>query len=249
MIPLAVQRAAVEHAIEAFPEESCGLFVTAEDGAVQYVRVRNIHEDPRAGFEVPMADYLAWGDRVEGVAHSHPVPSFGPSWADMRAQLDFGVPFYITVLDHRGQYQDFFGWGDQLPVAPLLGRTFRPGVHDCYAAYRDFQWLAFGHRVPDFPREYQWWEPDDNGRTAENPLPIHVQSPCFEPVAELADLQVGDGLLLALRSTEVNHCAAYAGDGLIYHHLQGKISRRDPLVQWSRFVRQIVRYRKDAGAT
>jgi cell wall-associated NlpC family hydrolase len=44
---------------------------------------------------------------------------------------------------------------------------------------------------------------------------------------DLADLQVGDVLLMQVASPVPNHAAVYLGDGLILHHLQGRLSSRD----------------------
>lgn len=234
------------HAQREYPRESCGLFVEDGDG-VAYLPMENLHPTPEAAFEMSAAAYREHAHRVHGVVHSHPQPQFGPSHADMQSQLETAVPHYIVVVPH-GNYADFFGWGDQLPTPPLLGRTFRAGVTDCYAAVRHYQFRVRGVLWPDWPRDYEWWNPEDGSAETENPLLLHVQDPRFETVPSVEELRVGDGILFDIRAGQINHCGVYAGQGLLYHHLHGKISRRDPLVQWTRFARHIVRF-KDAGAT
>mgnify|MGYP003704446663 CR=1 FL=1 len=41
------------------------------------------------------------------------------------------------------------------------------------------------------------------------------------------DMEVGDVLLMQVASPVPNHAAIYLGDGLILHHLQGRLSSRD----------------------
>jgi cell wall-associated NlpC family hydrolase len=49
-------------------------------------------------------------------------------------------------------------------------------------------------------------------------------------VTDLTDrtsLKVGDVLLMQVAASVPNHAAVYLGDGLILHHLQGRLSSRD----------------------
>ncbi len=46
-------------------------------------------------------------------------------------------------------------------------------------------------------------------------------------VVEPDDLLVGDVFLMQVNSEVPNHAAIYLGDGLILHHLQGRLSSRD----------------------
>jgi cell wall-associated NlpC family hydrolase len=148
------------------------------------------------------------------------------------------VPYYVCTLSHKNTFMDFWGWGDQLPVPPLKHRDFRSGVTDCFAMVRHYHWAAFGNVLPDYPRAEDWW--DD--RTAENPLITHMTNDCYHEV-ERADIQDGDGLLFKLRHNVVTHCGVYVSEGLFLHHMHGKISKTDPLVQWGRFLHKVMRYR------
>jgi cell wall-associated NlpC family hydrolase len=46
-------------------------------------------------------------------------------------------------------------------------------------------------------------------------------------VVDPDDLRVGDVLLMQVHSEVPNHAAIVLGDGLILHHLQGRLSSRD----------------------
>lgn len=72
---------AAAHALEVFPQESCGLVV---DG--QYWRCRNICEQPTEHFVLDPRDYLnAYrSGQIQGIVHSH--PEGGPaSGLDLKA--------------------------------------------------------------------------------------------------------------------------------------------------------------------
>jgi proteasome lid subunit RPN8/RPN11 len=85
-------------------------------------------------------------------------------------------------------------------VAPLVGRQWAHGVLDCYALVRDWYAQERGIDLPDFERFDEWWK---------------------------RGLNLGDVLLMQVASPVPNHAAVYLGDGLILHHLQGRLSSRD----------------------
>jgi len=176
---------------------------------------------------------------LQGVFHSHPTGELTPSIPDMVSQMEMQVPFYVCTLSKKNTYMDFWGWGDQLPTPPLKSREFRSGIADCYAAVRHFHWLALGNILPDYPRADDWWsEPD-----SPNPIEAAMTKPCFASVPP-EKIEVGDGLLFKLRHNRVTHCGVYVGEGLFLHHMHGKISKVDPLVQWARFLHRVMRYRE-----
>ena len=224
-----------------WPHEACGLFVL-HDGEVVFKHCENLAEKPENNFRIAEEVYgphLRNGT-LHGVFHSHTNGQLEPSYADMQAQIEMDVPFYVCTLSDKGGFWDFWGWGAQLPIPPLLMRDFRSGVTDCYACFRDFHRLALGNDLPDYPRSPDWWDDDDG----VNPFEASFSTAIFHDVPE-EDIQIGDGLLFALKDGVIMHCGVYIGGGLFLHHLHGKISKRDPVVQWRRFLRRIVRYRKD----
>jgi len=125
-----VDEAARAHALEVYPAEAAGI---VERG--HYVRLENRSSDPKADVCLDDDDLL----RVAGADvffHSHPDGIGSPSAQDMIYQMQLGIPFVILVVP----FIDLFAFGDQLPRAPLIGRGFRHGVHDCYSLIRD--WYA-----------------------------------------------------------------------------------------------------------
>lgn len=234
----------IAHALREWPNEACGLVVQQSPAhPVRYLPCVNVSSNPRDYFEIADSVVLPFlqSGTLHGVFHSHPQGELSPSLADMRAQLDMQVPFYVCTLSPAGTYMDFWGWGDQLPTPPLKQREFRAGVTDCYSLARHFHHRVLGNVLPDFPRDDAWW--DDPSR--ENPILVHMAASGFMPYHG-ADLQVGDGLLFRLRYNRVTHCGVYIGGGLFLHHMHGKISKADPLVQWGRFLHSVMRHKGDA---
>ena len=82
------------HALEVFPQESCGLIV---DG--RYWPCRNIADDPCADFVIAPADYAsaALRGKVEAIVHSHPNGG-GASECDQQSCTGLGLPWYIWSM-------------------------------------------------------------------------------------------------------------------------------------------------------
>lgn len=217
-----------QHVIQEYPKEAVGLVI---DGT--YYPQENIAEDPTKYFKI--ANYPA--GNIEAVLHSHPdVLKAVPSAADMEAQLASAVPWGVVATD--GSWVSPVQWfGDQVPKKDLLNRQFIHGVQDCYALVRDY-YFSKGVVLKEFPRDDEWWY-DQEGTdllTLENFTAAgFIEIPYNE-------LQVGDIVVGAVRCERTNHTGIYVGQGLVLHHLYGRMSRREPLGPWMRFVRYCLRY-------
>jgi len=93
-------------------------------------------------------------------------------------------------------------------------------VLDCYSLIRDWYRQERGIDLPDFTRFDEWW------RRGENLYLDNFSGAGFHEV-ESSDMNPGDVLLMQVASPVPNHAAIYLGDGLILHHLQGRLSSRD----------------------
>lgn len=101
----------------------------------------------------------------------------------------------------------------------LLGRIFDHGTVDCYSLQRDFWKDNFDLDLPDYARPDDWWDFGMDLYT-EN-FAKHDFVVMDIPVT---DLQPGDVLLMAIRSSVPNHSAVYIGEGKMIHHFIGRLS-------------------------
>lgn len=229
-----VAGAAKRHALEAYPMESCGLVVNGE-----YRPCDNIAESPEVQFVVDPRQALEselHGD-IQAVIHSHPNGPGHPTKDDILGQRKMEIPWALIEVSN-GYAHDPIWWGPGVPTAPLIGRQFVYNVWDCFSLARDY-YLQQGLSFPELPAtDFEWWvnEPDAGYYVRG------LASSGFRPISG-DDLRIGDGFLAQIASKAVNHCGVYVGNGLILHHLQGALSRREPLIRWQKHIRFYVRHK------
>lgn len=234
------------HAIAAYPQECVGA-ITADgylplenvavhpEGAVEPAEWRRRHFD---GGD-PVIELIA-DQKLLALVHSHPDGPEGPSAADQRQQAAMGIIWGLCMCNHEVASPPFF-WGDDLPVVPLLGRMFRNGPSgtdhkgDCGALVRDWYRTERGILLPDCPRDDEFWKHGGDLYMEHYPRCGFAPASADEPA-------VGDVILLQIRSEVVNHAAVYVGDGLMMHHLSGRLSRVEPVGQWLKYARAWMRH-------
>lgn len=228
---------AERHAAAEHPREACGLVVLVR-GRLRYWPCRNAASDPGEHFVMDPADRVEAEDAgdVVGVFHSHPDAPATPSPDDRAACDADGVAWHILGAD---------GWRTMLPARmadPLLGRTFEYGTRDCYALIRDWYAQERGIALPDFPRA------DGDFGAGRDLYRDGFPRAGFLEVCR-TDVQPGDVLLFRLAAPVPDHGAIYLPGDRILHHLQGRLSSRDPL---DGFLRErlvmVLRYAADDQA-
>lgn len=231
--------AAKQHALHQFPRESVGIVIKTEEGD-EYIPCTNISESGHETFKLPEDEYAAAEDRGEIVAivHSHPNGTARPSIPDRLACEQSGHPWMIIALGVRGgietnadgspiiEYGDI-GWIEPVKYeAPLIGREFYYGVFDCYTLIKDWYKRTYDYELPDVDHGKEgWWDKDSlNYDPNFSPYLDNLQANGYVEVQ--GALQVGDIILMQIKSHTANHAAVYLGDGIMLHHLYGRLSER-----------------------
>jgi len=241
-----IKRAIADHALAEYPRECCGL-VVLQNGHEVYVPCRNIAARPTEDFRLSPEDYALAEDvgPVLAVVHSHPGGRARPSGADRATCEQSGVDKWVIVSlgvqsDGSTAIDEWFEFGPSGYVAPLLGRQFVHGVHDCYDLIRSYYQLERGILLPDFERSDNWWEDGTSNLYLD-----HYREAGFVDVGPTATLQAGDVLLMQIRSKNdvPNHAGIYLGDGLMLHHMHGRLSGRAVWGgMWAQCLRTVLRY-------
>lgn len=210
--------AILAHAQACYPKEACGLVVALADDTQEYVPCQNL-AGATDHFVLCPHDYAAAEERgrILAVVHSHPDAPPTPSQADRVACEASGLPWHIISIP-QGQ------WAHLMPegyTAPLLGRMWCHGVLDCYSLIRDWYRLERGIVLPDFTRSDEWWLKN------QNLYVDNFRAAGFTRIVDEDALQPGDVLLMQIMAPVPNHGAVYLGDGIILHHLHGRLSCRE----------------------
>lgn len=231
MFDAAVCDAARAHARLEYPKESCGLVSKG-----QYVPLPNVALDPLEGFELPAASLVDHAP-VDAVIHSHCAPRHRaePSAEDMANQIATGIPVYGIVLTDGAELGSGPLWfGEFLLDEPLIGREFVHGVRDCYSLIRAWYWQERKVKLKEFPRGLDWWKTSDLYRDG-------FPQAGFRAI-DADEAKPGDVLLMQVRERVPHHAAILLEDGLLLHHLPGRLSRREPAGQWRKYIVSYLRH-------
>lgn len=211
-----VKLAITNHAKEQSPREACGLVIIFK-GRQRYIPCRNL-ANGTDNFILDPKDYEIADQEGEIVAvvHSHPNTSVNPSQADLVSCESSGLPWFIIgIPSEQWAYIEPNGY-----VAPLVGRTWSHGVLDCYAIIRDWYKQERNIELLNFERSDEWWKHGQN-------LYLDNFSKAGFVETTQAELKTGDVILMTINSSVPNHGALYLGDGLILHHIHGRLSTRE----------------------
>lgn len=212
-----IKEKALAHAKEEYPKEAVGL-VHVIKGKNRYFKCQNLAETPDEHFILNPKDYLEAEKKGEiiAVVHSHPKTNPAPSPADKVACEASGLPWFIVNPNTET-------WGEYKPEGwelPYVGREFSHGIVDCYSLVRDFYKREFKLQLNDYNRRDQWWEKGEN---------MYLDNFAKEGFKEttLEQIAYGDLFLMQLESPVPNHAGIYLDNGIVLHHVQGRLSSRD----------------------
>ena len=215
---------AIIHAKEVFPEEACGL-VVVHKGKTKYKRCKNVAFNPKDTFVIDPIDYANAEDvsTISAIFHSHPIQQARPSLADKTACENSKLPWYIYAVS----FDDWFDFKPTGYKAPLVGREYAFGIHDCWTLVKDY-YESKGIKLRDWERPTN---PDD---FAKNPyFDICFEKTGFRELKDDENLQDGDSLLFSINSLGLNHVGVFLAEGnMILHHIDGRLSSRDLYSEW-----------------
>ena len=221
-------RQAEFHAKKHYPKEACGFLMKD-----RFMPVENVAEDKVNDFKINQKEFFRYKKDTLAIIHSHAdYPHL--SKADMDSQIRSALPWGIILLK-KGSVEHTFFWGDQLPVQDLIERPFCHGLYDCYSLVRDY-YRTKEIIIPPFTRDNLWWEKDPS--MLENGM----EEAGFHFI-DVSEMKVGDVIFMKIMADVVNHSAVYIGNGLILHHLYNRLSRREPLNRWRKYVTGYLRYK------
>lgn len=238
------------HAERDYPRESCGLVVIAK-GRERYIPCANTAQGTEH-FVLPAEEYAAAEDigAITAIVHSHPDAPPQPSQADLVSCEASGLPWHIVRVD---LVDGAAKAGEMAPIepsgykAPLVGRQFFHGVLDCYQLIVDWYAEERGITLKQFERSDNWWNDGASDLYTEG-----FPQAGFAHIKDGELPQAGDVILMQIRAKNgvPNHAAIYLGDGLMLHHLHGRLSSRDIYGGYFQEVtRAIVRYQPYNGAS
>lgn len=231
---------ACNHALEQFPNESCGAVINDE-----YVPFPNMAQDPEKQFLIKdkAFDAAYATGQVQAVIHSHNNYDMA-SKEDQARQIALNVPFGVINLVNRSVTHVVF-WGDSLPREPFEGRTFFYGVWDCYSLVRDFILEKFHVAAPNPARDFGFW------LRTESVFEQYIQKGLlpFRQV-DLPEVQPDDILFYNIHATRfINHCGIMRENGLVLHHLYNYVSKTFPASTHAQDLRMAFRFDPDLMAT
>ncbi|MFP3564686.1 C40 family peptidase [Paraburkholderia sp. SIMBA_030] len=245
-----IKNAIAAHAIAEYPRECCGLLVLVA-GVETYMPSRNVAATPSEHFAMSPEDYAAAEDRgtVVALVHSHPGAPARPSMADKTMCERSGIGKWVIVsvgaqADGAIGVDDWCEFEPSGYIAPLIGREFTHGALDCYSLVRDWYRLERGVNLPEFERLDGWWDDGKSNLYLDN-----FEEAGFADMGQAADLLAGDVLLMQIRSKNgvPNHAGIYLGDGVLLHHMHGRLSGRTVWGgMWAHSLRTVLRYREAA---
>ena len=215
--------AALAHAKEQDPKESCGLLIEIK-GKEKYYPCKNLSNWSNQCFIIDPIDYAKAEDtgKILAVIHSHPTTQPIASQADMISCEDTNLPWHI--VNPKTEQWGYYEPSGYKP--PLIGRHWVWGVTDCWALVRDWYKETKGIILRDWERPI----------TPEEFIADPMFERCawrtgFRQLRPEEKLENGDLLFMSILTSGLNHVAIFI-DGDVLHHLADRISCKEPYNEW-----------------
>lgn len=213
----------MHYAGECAPREACGVIAGGD-----FYPVRNLIDDRNTAFLMDPAEYVKVeaaakaknsDAKIEAIVHSHVDQPSHASDQDRACCEKLKIPFLIvsypagdyTVLEPTGAYK-----------APLVGRQWGYGTHDCLSLVKDALEEYKGIVMPEYNRgEWQWW------RKGGNLIAEHFEDAGFIRLPQGSKPKHLDVFGMSIASKVVNHLGIFLEPDVILHQLQERLSVRE----------------------
>ena len=235
-LPQAAVDAAIVHAKEQFPRESCGAIIQGD-----YVPFANVSDKPENSFEIKDEQWFEQyiGGNIDCIVHSH--NDFNTaSVLDQQQQRELDLPSLIINLRNRS-LMDCIVFGEETP-APLEGRPFFYGAFDCISLVSDYLVSVGRKALPNPPHEWEFWAKGERvfEEIIESDKSLNLKE---VPTKDFMD---GDILLYNMFGTShINHIGGVTGgNGEVLHHFYRNISGRYPINYGRQYLVKVMRIKE-----
>jgi len=217
------KEAALVHAKDQDPQESCGLLLNIR-GKERYYPCRNLSAQSDEYFILDPEDYIKANNlgEITAIIHSHPDTQPVASQADKMSCEQTKLPWHIVNPKTET-------WGYYEPCgyeAPLLGRPWVWAVTDCWSLVVDWYKKEKGIKLLDYERPTRIEDFTDDP-VFERYLP----SRGFRLLRPEEPLINGDVLAMSILGKGLNHVAIFI-DGDVLHHSADRLSCRESYSPW-----------------
>lgn len=206
-----------EHAEKAFPEEACGVLIS-DNGVDTFIPCNNLSDTPQKTFIISPTDYANAADigEIKSIIHSHTAESSKPSYGDKVSCNTSGIPWLIVALPDKSETL-FYPEGEK--TAPLEGRTFCHGIHDCWTLIVDYYKETLDIEIPNIIRQDNWWFKGQN-------LYVDKAEEVGFNILLNEKPKLHDIIVMQVGADVPNHGAVYLGNNAMLHHLDIHKSER-----------------------
>jgi len=215
--------AAMLHAKEQDPKESCGLLLEVK-GKEKYFPCKNLSTYSHQCFIIDPNDFTKAEEtgNILAVVHSHPVTQPVASQADKIGCENSKLPWHI--VNPKTEQWGYYEPSGYKPA--LLGRPWVWGITDCWSLVRDWYKEEKNIVLRD------WERPTTPEQFLDKPLfESCAWKTGFRELRPEEKLINGDVLLMSILNPTLNHVAIFL-DGDVLHHLADRISCREPYNPW-----------------
>jgi len=227
------------YAEEKAPEEMCGFII--EDDEYRFIPIENIAKDKINNFSISVSEYIKYADDLCCIVHSHnnsPHVSAEDQQLQKRADVQCGIMFL-----KNGKYSSDIFFGGNVRQ-DLLGRPFVFGAYDCFSIVRDYYYKELNINLPNIIREYGFWNDREVGGILKPAEDIINNNLNDFIKTDINNIEKGDIITMNIQGKVTNHLAVYIGNGLILHHLNSKLSTREPVYGYMNMIENIYRWEK-----